>query len=105
MFHFLSAFSIGAYVTSWMGLPISKGDRCSSTGNGYHFLSCDCASEPENASNAPAASAAETTAEFVIAPSTVGAAMPQRLQLQQSSAASPPRHHYLPEDLMVSIRA
>src|ERR1700761_1863191 len=105
MFHFLSAFSSGVYITSRMGLPLSEGNTCSSTGNGYHFFSCDRASEPGNASNATAASAAETTAEFVIAPSTVGATMSLRLQLQRSSAASTPANHYRPEDLMVSIRA
>src|ERR1700680_908749 len=97
MFHFLFAFSSGEYITSLTGLAMSKGDMCSSTVNGYHFLSCDRASEPETASNAPATSAVETTAELIIVSSAAGLALCHNAFDFGNFCRFPPRHHYLPD--------
>src|SRR5215831_11681276 len=68
MFHFLSAFSTGEYITSITGPFMSNGGSCSSPVKGYHFLACAYAPKLANASTALAATApAATTDGFMSA--------------------------------------
>src|SRR5262245_44654943 len=95
MFHFLSAFSSGEYITSLTGLFMSKGGSCSSTVNGYHFLACAYAPKLAHASTAPAATApAARTDGFMSASSILSGSSPiRRLTLRYTSCPKPVNHY------------
>src|SRR5262245_27467928 len=95
MFHFLSAFSSGEYITSFTGLFMSKGGSCSSTVKGYHFLACAYAPKLANASTALAATAPATTTDgFMPTSSILSGSSPIRPLTLRCTSCPKPINHY-----------